>query len=659
MKKYTKWCAALVAAIMVIGVASPALAAEDISQKEEVIYVVMDGNGAAYGVYVVNSFAGGNITDYGNYKEVKMLTSETPINQSGDTITFSDQSEKAYYEGIMDASTPMPWNISIRYFLDGREYSPAEIAGKSGKLDIRFQVSKNAACQGSFFEDYALQATFLLDSDSCANIAAQDATVANVGSKKQLSYTILPGKGIDTVITADVADFEMDAVTINGVRLSLDVDFDDQELMDEIGKLIDATVKVDDGAISVRKGTVSLKSGGSEVTDGAAALEDGTDSLSNGISDLQAGIISVQAGLNQLTAQSGALIDGSSKIKEALSQIQTALQSISVSQEQISALTKSSAAIKDGLTQLSDGAAALQSALSYSQYKNTLAQNGLDIDALKAGNAQAASDIGAQIASIQAMINSLDESDPAQAVLAEQLRSQIGQLESVATLLSGNNAAIGGTESYFGGISGAADSLYAGVSSLQTQYTAFDSAISELATTLTGMLSKMAELTAGVNQIVAEYDKLDGGLRAYFGGVSQLSDGYVRVVDGISALAAGSKELQEGAGALNAGTKSLYDGLITLCEGTSELAGGTSEMRDQVSGMDTTADEKINEALSAIEGGNAKTMSFVSDKNTNIASVQFAIKTDAITVQTPDSTEAASVVETTFWQKFLKLFGIE
>ncbi len=658
MKKYTKWMAALLAAIMVLGAASSAFAGAMPNQKEEVVYAVANGSGAVNGVYVVNSFSGGDITDYGAYTEVKMLTSETPIIKSDDTITFSDQAEKVYYEGIMDASTPIPWNISIRYFLDGKEYSPKEIAGKSGKLEIRFQITKNEACKESFFEDYALQATFLLDTNKCTNIAAKEATIANVGNDKQLAYTILPGKGTDTVITADVKDFEMDAVTINGIRLNLDVDIDDQELMDKVGKLIDATVQIDDGAISLMKGTRELKNGGSGISSGAEALEDGTDILSRGISDLQLGITSVQDGFHQLNTRSDTLLDGSSQIKKALSQIQGALQSISVSQEQITALAESSAAMKTGIDNLSDGASDLQDALGYAQYKDAMAANGLNIDTLKTGNAQAASNLKDQIGSLRSMIDSLDETDPAQAAQAEQLRGQIAQLETVVTLLQGNNAAIGGTASYLNGISGAADSLQTGLTDLQKNYDSFDAVISQLSKTLSGVLSKLAELSDGVNQIITEYDKLDSGLRVYFGGVSRLSDGYVQVVNGISALSAGSKELQEGAGTLNAGTKNLYDGIITLCEGTSALADGTSEMRNQVSGIDTTTDEKISEALSAIEGGNTEIKSFVSYKNTNITSVQFAIKTEAIAVQVSDSPEAAPEEKTTFWQKFLKLFGI-
>ena len=62
---------------------------------------------------------------------------------------------------------------------------------------------------------------------------------------------------------------------------------------------------------------------------------------------------------------------------------------------------------------------------------------------------------------------------------------------------------------------------------------------------------------------------------------------------------------------------------------------------------------------SSITGGDAETVSFVSDKNTNVDSVQFIIKTAAI-----EKTETAATAETaeeslTFWQKLLRLFGLD
>lgn len=105
----------------------------------------------------------------------------------------------------------------LKFFIDGKEYSASDAAAKSGKLEIRFNVTKNENCKGNFFDKYALQASFTLDTEKCENISAPGATIANVGAKKQISYTMLPGKGIDTVITADVKNFEMPSVSINGI----------------------------------------------------------------------------------------------------------------------------------------------------------------------------------------------------------------------------------------------------------------------------------------------------------------------------------------------------------------------------------------------------------------------------------------------------------
>ena len=42
------------------------------SEKEEVIYVTLNTDGSVKHTYVVNSFDGGEIVDYGNYSSVKL-----------------------------------------------------------------------------------------------------------------------------------------------------------------------------------------------------------------------------------------------------------------------------------------------------------------------------------------------------------------------------------------------------------------------------------------------------------------------------------------------------------------------------------------------------------------------------------------------------------
>ncbi|MGN0445567.1 MAG: hypothetical protein ACI4IA_03320 [Acutalibacteraceae bacterium] len=295
----------------------------------------------------------GDVTDYGDYSAVQMLNTSDDISQDGDRITFSTAADRVYYQGKMK-STVIPWDISLRYFIDGTEYSANEAAGKSGSLVIRFKVERNEACDGTFFDDYALQAAFTLDTKNCRNITAPGATLANVGSKKQISYTMLPGEGIDTVITADVTDFEMDAVSINGVPLSINIEVDDEELMEQVTELLDAIAELDDGtgelkagvselrdatkddlasgvneihdgAGELRSGANDLKAGGEALQDGTKALKNGAGEFADGVQALNDGVVLLQSGLDELNGKSSDLTTGSAAIQEAFLMIQREL----------------------------------------------------------------------------------------------------------------------------------------------------------------------------------------------------------------------------------------------------------------------------------------------------------------------------------------------
>ena len=60
---------------------SMAIFAEDTnsSGKEEVIYIMSDANGAVENIYGVNIFSGGDVTDYGNYSDVKLLNTNDKV----------------------------------------------------------------------------------------------------------------------------------------------------------------------------------------------------------------------------------------------------------------------------------------------------------------------------------------------------------------------------------------------------------------------------------------------------------------------------------------------------------------------------------------------------------------------------------------------------
>lgn len=250
MKKIVKRIVnALIVTILVFLTPITAFASGNTHSKEEVIYGMLAWNGSVREAYVVNIFdEAGVIIDYGDYASVKNMTSNEEIRRNGKQVVIENDEDTLYYEGMLN-NQELPWNISIQYFLDDVEYPAEELAGKSGALEIVLKIEENTVGDSFFFENYGVQATLVLDTEKAKNIVAEEATIANVGKNKQLTYTILPGKGADFSIQADVEDFEMDAIAINGIQLNLGLDFDldDAALMAKVDELLSGVDRLDQG----------------------------------------------------------------------------------------------------------------------------------------------------------------------------------------------------------------------------------------------------------------------------------------------------------------------------------------------------------------------------------------------------------------------------
>ena len=512
------------AGCLLAGTSLPAFAA---STKEEVIYANLTASGDVTGVYAVNSFAvqaGNTVTDHGSYSAVRNMTTTDPLEQAGDTVTATVAEDgKLYYEGTMDAATALPWTVKLTYTLDGAEIVPEDLGGKSGALAIRLQVSRNPDCTGDFFDQYALQVTMSLDTALAQNIVADGATVANVGSKKQLSYILLPGSDSDVTVTADVTDFEMDAISLNGVKLKLNLDLDGMDLTGMVDQLQNGAVQLDDGA--------------------------------NAMAD---GIAQVQAGLDTLNGKSGDLTGGSAKVKAALTQMQTALNGVSASTDQLNTLLDASNQIQNGIAQLDAGAAQLDEQVNYDAYKALLKEKGLDLDQLKEGNEKAMEQL-------------------------EQLAKVMPQLKDVILLLKGSSANIDAMETYLNTVHDGVAQLHEGSSTLNSQYGQFDAGVRQLAGALTDMLGNLAVLTDGVNQLASQYSQLDSGLTAYTDGVAQLQSGVQQLTEGAAQLTAGTGELRSNVSGIDMGDK--LDSLLASLNGSSEVESFTSAENTDVSAV--------------------------------------------------------------------------
>lgn len=649
MKTYNKIIAVAMAGAICGSTAfsSISLAATKSSEKEEVIYANLTSSGDIEKIYAVNIFEDKDIVDYGVYETVKNMNTMDKINYSNGKITIQNSEDKLYYQGVMKQNTQMPWTIKVRYKLDSVEYAPSELAGKSGKLEISISIKENKNCKKNFFENYALQTVVQLDTNLCENIKSDEATMANVGGLKQLTYTILPGNEKDIKITTDVTDFEMSEIQVNGINLNLGLDkdsIDTSSLTGELDKLKDAVNDLDDGA--------------NELNDGAKKLDDGAVTLTDGIK-------TIQEGLDQLNSKSSSLTSGSSEVLSALKTIQSSLNNVSTSSKDLKQLSSASTSIKSGIDSLVNGLKTVDSSID--TYNSSLKKAGLNsASELAQKNKQAISALG--ITSTQRKLYSAYTSGGSQVVSTElaklaqagdseavalykqvsagntdavtQYVQAAGKLISVETLLKADASYIEGSSKLINGIdaqmstSSGQTTLMSGAVSLQTNYKKFDASIQDLVSSLNNLMANMTQLKSGINKLTDNYATLDSGIKEYTSAVNKITNGYSKVY--------------EGALDLVSGTHSLY-------KGTTELTDGTGEFKGETSDLDSKVDDEVDSMIDNFAGGDFEVESFVSDKNTDVDSVQFVIKTEAIKKEEV-KVEEEKTEELNFWQKLLNLF---
>ena len=640
--KTRKAIAVAAAAALALTMSPAALAAgEEAPSKEEVVYINLDASGAVDTVDVVNIFdvaQAGQIVDHGAYQSVRNMTDMAPVELDGQTVTIDAQPGRLYYEGRLPEAE-MPWTVTLRYFLDGEETDPADIAGQSGALEIRMTVEENPACEGDYFDNYALQATFTLDEALCRDIQAPGATVANVGGDKQLTYTILPGQGADISLRAQVTDFSMDEVALNGVPLVLDVQVDETDLTGRIGELLEAVAALDDGAGQLSEGLDELSGGAEELLAGAAAVRDGAEDLTAGAEELAEGAGQVADGAAQasggaavLSGQSSSLTDASAALKAGLEALQASLTGDG-SVGGMGDIAGSSAAIRQGVDALAAGAAQLQSGAAA-------------MTALPEQYGAAASALAGAAEKVE---------DPA--VRAE--------LEAIGASLQGLNGLLSGALGESGGadLLGAVDSLAASAAQLQQSYAAFDDAIQSASASPETLLGMLTQLRTAAAELSGGAAALDTGLQQYTQGVAGLAVSLGTLQEGADSAAQGAAALADGAAALESGASDEADGAETLsgavsdlAEGAGTLKEGSAALREETDGMDGELEESVGDLLRSLTGGAGKPVSFASAENGTVSAVQFVIRTPAIRPTAEETPAPEPTAEPGFWQRLKDLF---
>ena len=598
--------------------------------KEEVVYGILNNSGEVTEVYIVNSFSGGEVTDYGNYSKVKNLNTTDEIHQNGDEITFSSESDKVYYQGTLENSE-LPWNFEIKYFLNGEEKTAEEIAGQEGNLQIQILINKNETFDPSFFESYALQITLTLDENNCQNIIAEGATIANVGETKQLTYTILPNKSSEINIYSDIKDFEMDQININGVRLNLNIDINNDVISDKV----------------------------QEIQDAVYTLNNGTGEVNDAMIKLTQGFTSIYSALEKLNQNSDSLRSGSKNVYNALTSIKEKLEISTTDTEKIGLLANSSNQIKSGIDSLKSGLESIEtninnyySALSQAgiasideyinNHQNLLNNLGISDFQLAIYKSYSTSGLEAAIITIQEYAKSqnqeandlLSKYKDGNTQVIQSFIEQSGKLIQIQKILQADMQYITNSNKLISGIQDVLNSetgeIGSGSSNLQKNYTVFNQNIQDLSTMLTSITESMLTLKQAISTLVENYATLDTGINSYTGAVAEIIVGYNK----------------------------LYDGILNLADALDKIHSGTEEFYEKTEDIDSEVNDTITDTVENMTGKNTKIISFASEKNTEVESVLFLIKSPAIKKISEDKVVQEVEEKLTIWQKFLKIFGL-
>jgi putative membrane protein len=284
--------------------------------KTEVVYGLLEADGTVKSVHVVNVYTDSEILDYGDYSRLINLSTDDVITLTQDRVEGQTDTLPLYVQGTLK-STVLPWSITIRYFLDGTEISPLQLAGKSGKLLMTLSVMPNPLANPTFAANMALQVGVTLDQHHASDTLSINATVAQAAASTQLTYTVLPGKMLETAIEATITNFQMDAISLNGIRMAMSFDVDPQALTDQLSELSSAIAQLDDGAGELLSGIQALQAGFSNYLAGLEQFDDGFQQVALSLEQLDLGALSLSDGLNQLIEQNTLLMGGALAIQQA------------------------------------------------------------------------------------------------------------------------------------------------------------------------------------------------------------------------------------------------------------------------------------------------------------------------------------------------------
>lgn len=588
------------------------------ADKDESVYLISDANGNVNKTIVVdhlkNKDKKDTLEDASNLSDIENVKGKEKFTQSGDKLTWQAGGKDIYYQGTATAEPPVTQKVT--YYLDGKEISPEDLAGKSGKVKIRFDYTNTTSYTETVNgEKQTVSVPFaavtgLVLGDGFENIEVTNGKAEVSDSSSVVLGYALPGLkdslGIKDgdldgdvnipeymEMTADVKNFSMPAAMTFVVNASDYVStdgIDTSDLDDMINDLKDASTQLQDGSKTLAEGTDTLADGLSTLQSKLGTFASGVGTLQSGLKTYTDGVSTLSGGLNTLGNSTGALVSGADKLNSGAGQ-----------------LASGSATLKDGLKSYTDGASQLNAGLNQlNDNTGSLATGVTSLndgaktlsDGLNAANKGAAG-VSTGAAQLKKSIDTAKTGADSLAEGAKQVDDGVGQLtqslsdmpetikvsinQSLEPLNKLNVGTLFKTLGYIDTDTITADNVSA----------AADAAVNHAEAIITS-LSNMHNQnpSATYNQILVGLSQGKGAVSVYSAvnksvtdsasTVKALKDGSAKVSEGASSLDAGLGQLADGASELSSGASDLAKGTTRLATGATELQTGTQSLADKL-----------------------------------------------------------------------------
>lgn len=382
MSKYlTKSVAATISALLLLGCAAPAFAADATVEKKETSYLILNADGSVQEQITsdwLHSDDGFDaVTDESGLSDIQNLKSDVMPEQSGNTLKWTTDETDIYYQGKNSAQAPV--GVSIEYTLDGKAVTADELKGQSGHLVATVKLTNNTGEEvtvngkkRTVYTPFFTVAAAVLPSENFKNITTEHGLVESDSKTQVACYLAMPGMKeavsdllpdsfdklddlmLDTLtLEADVTDCTVPTFLFAAAPNLSDLDLDEvsDEFGDTMDELTDAIDQLKDGSGALDDAVGTLVESLDTFASSYSQFDAGVDSALNGTQTLANGTENLLENAQLLATKTGELSLGAIQLQNSTAQLAGVMN-----QQLVPGLVEASekkTALEDKMTELS------------------------------------------------------------------------------------------------------------------------------------------------------------------------------------------------------------------------------------------------------------------------------------------------------------------